>query len=192
MSEYVLIGFSQASVINDLANMLRAQNNQATIQSPDDFLAGNVNETSQYMVCVTRDLDLRYQIIDFLDNNNLKRGTFVHPSCWIDPTAKIGAGSFVSPFCTVACDAELHKDVIVGPYTMVSHRAQIGQGTLIHTGALIAGSTTIGKRCTINIRAAIIDKVDICDGVTVGAGSLITKNIDTPGNYVGSPARRIG
>jgi UDP-3-O-[3-hydroxymyristoyl] glucosamine N-acyltransferase len=187
----VLIGFEQASIINDLANMLKSQNQEVTIQHPDDFLAGNVSVDKQYMVCVTRDLDLRYSIIEKLDSDQLTRGTFVHPSCWIDPTAIIGQGSFVGPFCTVACGAVLGKDTCVGPYTMISHKATIGQGTLIHTGALIAGSTSIGQRCTINVRATLIDKITVCDGVTIGAGSLVTKNIDTPGNYIGSPARNL-
>lgn len=190
MSEYTLIGFDQASIINDLANMLQAQQSSVSIINPEDFLTGNNTVGQKYIVCVTRDLDLRYKIISFLDHNNLTRGTFVHPDCWIDPTAKIGEGSFVGPFCTVACGAVLEKDVIVGPYTMISHKAQIGQGTLIHTGALIAGSTTIGKRCIVNIRAALVDKITICDNVIVGANSLVTKNISIPGMYLGSPARK--
>ena len=191
MSDFILIGFEQASIINDLFNMIQSQGQTVEILNPDKFLAGQINPQDNFIVCITRDLDLRYQIIEKLDLENLKRGTFIHPSCWIDPTAKIGPGSFVSPFCTVACGAVLEKDVIVGPYTMVSHRAEIGPETIIHTGALIAGSTTIGKRCTINVRATLVDKINICDGVTVGAGSLVTKNIDRPGNYVGSPARRV-
>lgn len=190
MSDYFLIGFPQASIVNDLLNMLKSQGKNASIISPDDFLSGDTVSTKMYMVCVTRDLDLRYKIISCIDNDKLSRGTFVHPSCWIDPSAEIGQGSFVSPFCTVACGAVLEKDVIVGPYTMISHKAQIGQGSLIHTGALIAGSTFVGKRCIINVRATLIDKIQICDGVTVGASSLVTKNIDVPGNYVGTPARR--
>jgi UDP-3-O-[3-hydroxymyristoyl] glucosamine N-acyltransferase len=56
---------------------------------------------------------------------------------------------------------------------------------------MIAGSTNIGKYCLLGIRSTVIDKLEICDNVVVGAGSLVTKNITAPGNYVGSPARKV-
>jgi UDP-N-acetylbacillosamine N-acetyltransferase len=86
--------------------------------------------------------------------------------------------------------AVVEKDCVLGPYSMISHNSTIGQGSIVHPGVLIAGSTQIGRYCLLGIRSTVLDKLKICDDVVIGAGSLVTKNISTPGNYVGSPARR--
>jgi len=191
-SKITLIGFEQASIIHDLAHMINAQGNVAEILHPDEFFKNNFDDGSQFMVTVTRELALRKAIVDYLDNNNLSRYTFVHPLAYIDPTATVGEGTFIAPFCTVAYNATVGKDCTMGPYSMISHKSHIGNGSLIHSGAMVAGSTTIGQYCLLNLRCSIIDKLDICDEVSVGAGSLVTKSIDKPGHYVGSPARRVG
>ena len=49
-------------------------------------------------------------------------------------------------------------------------------------------STTIGNDVSIGTNATILP-VTICDNVVVGAGSVVTKDIDEPGIYAGNPAR---
>jgi len=51
-------------------------------------------------------------------------------------------------------------------------------------------STTIGNNVSIGSNATILP-VAICDDVVIGAGSVVTKNIVTPGVYAGNPAKFI-
>jgi len=48
--------------------------------------------------------------------------------------------------------------------------------------------TRIGNRVSIGSNATILP-VSICDGAVIGAGSVVTQDIDVPGVYAGSPAR---
>ena len=50
--------------------------------------------------------------------------------------------------------------------------------------------TRIGNHVSIGSNATILP-VDICDGVVIGAGSVVTKNITKKGIYAGNPARLI-
>lgn len=49
-------------------------------------------------------------------------------------------------------------------------------------------STRIGNHVSIGSNATILP-VDICDGVVIGAGAVVTKSIDKKGVYAGNPAR---
>ena len=48
----------------------------------------------------------------------------------------------------------------------------------------IGGGSSIGDNVMCGIGSIIINKIKICSNVTIGAGSIITKNITKPGTYV--------
>ena len=51
-------------------------------------------------------------------------------------------------------------------------------------------STRIGKKVSIGSNATILP-VSICDGVVIGAGAVVTKDITEPGVYAGNPAKKL-
>jgi acetyltransferase-like isoleucine patch superfamily enzyme len=48
--------------------------------------------------------------------------------------------------------------------------------------------TTIGNNVSIGSNATILP-VRICDNTVIGAGAVVTKDIERPGIYAGNPAR---
>ncbi|APV52112.1 UDP-3-O-(3-hydroxymyristoyl)glucosamine N-acyltransferase [Betaproteobacteria bacterium GR16-43] len=65
----------------------------------------------------------------------------------------------------------------------VGHNCVIGDHTVIAGCVGIAGSVRIGKRCRIGGAAGISGHIEICDGVTVSAMTLVMKSIKKPGTY---------
>lgn len=65
----------------------------------------------------------------------------------------------------------------------VAHNCRIGRHTAIAACVGIAGSTRIGAYCQIGGAAMIIGHLEICDRVTISAGSFVAKDIKTPGVY---------
>ena len=117
----------------------------------------------------------------------------------------IGDGVFIGPF------VEIQKDVTIGQRTRVQSHAficelvTIGDDCFISHGAMFINdlfetggpakgrkdlwrSTKIGNNVSIGTNATVLP-VTICDNVVIGAGAVVTKDITTPGIYVGSPAR---
>jgi acetyltransferase-like isoleucine patch superfamily enzyme len=120
---------------------------------------------------------------------------------------KIGDGCFIGPF------VEIQKNVIVGnntkvqSHTFVCELVSIGDYCFIGHGVMFindlfseggpAGGdqskwkqTTIGNHVSIGSNATILP-VTICDHVVIGAGAVVTKNINDPGTYIGNPARKL-
>jgi acetyltransferase-like isoleucine patch superfamily enzyme len=127
----------------------------------------------------------------------------------IEPTnlygCTIGDSCFIGPF------VEIQKDVTIGARTKVQSHAficelvMIGDDCFIGHGVMFVNdtfaiggpargrrelwrSTRIGDRVSIGSNATIMP-VQICDDVVVGAGSVVTRNIDRVGIYAGNPAR---
>jgi acetyltransferase-like isoleucine patch superfamily enzyme len=114
---------------------------------------------------------------------------------------------FIGPF------VEVQKDVIIGKRTRIQSHSFvcefvtigndcfIGHGVVFINDLFSAGtpasgnknlwkSTNIGDSVSIGSNATILP-VDVCNNVVIGAGSVVTKNIDESGTYIGNPARKI-
>lgn len=114
-------------------------------------------------------------------------------------------GVFVGPF------VEIQSDVVIGPRTRVqSHTficslVSIGSDCFVGHGVMFVndrfssggpargntalwGRTTIGDRVSIGSNATILP-VEICDDVVIGAGAVVTRDIQKPGIYAGNPAQ---
>lgn len=71
----------------------------------------------------------------------------------------------------------------------VAHNVQLGKNCLVIANVLIGGSTVLGDNCWIAPSATLRDGLKIVSGVTIGMGALVTKDLDVPGIYMGSPAK---
>lgn len=120
---------------------------------------------------------------------------------------KIGDNTFVGPFVEIQKDVKIGKNCKIQSHSFICELVTIGDNTVIAHGVMFindlfsTGSpangdknlwklTNIGNNVSIGSNATILP-VNICDNVVIGAGSVVTKDIDKSGIYVGNPANRI-
>jgi acetyltransferase-like isoleucine patch superfamily enzyme len=119
----------------------------------------------------------------------------------------IGDQCFVGPFC------EVQRGVLIGNRTKVQSHSFLCEGVTIGDDCFIghgvmfindtfssgraAGgdkskwkTTTIGNGVHIGSNATILP-IHICDGVVIGAGAVVTRDITEPGVYAGNPAVKL-
>jgi acyl-[acyl carrier protein]--UDP-N-acetylglucosamine O-acyltransferase len=193
-----VIGYPESTITQE-AKFFISQEFCGTIEiiSPEDFITSSFKELYSYVVAFTLDEELRQQVIDLLDTNQLDCIVYIHPTVvrYFDDTHVtecVGAGSFISPFSTMLLGSKIGKHCIVETYCLISHYVNIGDNTQLHSGTMIAGKTHIGKNCMFNFKSSVLNALTVGDNVELGAASCITKDTPTSGKYVGSPARRIG
>jgi len=74
----------------------------------------------------------------------------------------------------------------------IGHNTKIGENCIIASGVTVAGSCVLGDRVIVWSRACIGDHVNIADGVIVGAGAFVLKDITDPFTvWWGNPARKL-
>lgn len=117
----------------------------------------------------------------------------------------IGDGTFVGPFveiqrgavigrsCKIQSHAFVCELVTIGDYCIISHGAKF-INDLFKSGKPAGGvrelwrSTILGHHVLVGTNATILP-VRICDHAVIGAGAVVTRDIDEPGIYAGNPAR---
>lgn len=119
----------------------------------------------------------------------------------------IGDHTFIGPFVEIQKGVTIGKHCKIQSHTFICELVTIGDGCFISHGVMFindlfkeggpAGGnadkwqkTKIGNEVSIGTNATILP-VQICDGVVIGAGAVVTKNIEEPGIYAGNPAKKI-
>ena len=118
-------------------------------------------------------------------------GKLIHSSVIIDPSCSIGRGVFILPGCTLDMNVTIEDNVLMNTGCVIAHDSRIQAHSFISPGVVIAGFVNVGRCCNIGINTTIIDNVIISDEVQTGGGTVVIKNIDKAGLYVGNPARYI-
>ena len=102
----------------------------------------------------------------------------------------IGDGCDIGANTTIDCgaldDTVLGTEVKLDNQIQIGHNVRIGDFTAIAGCTAIAGSTSIGARCQIAGGVGIAGHLEICDGVTVMAMSLVSGSITEKGVYAGA------
>lgn len=73
----------------------------------------------------------------------------------------------------------------------IGHHSSIGDNTFLTSHVVVSGRVSVGRNCFLGVNSTIRDKLTIADDCLISAGSLVTKNTDPFGVYMGSPARRL-
>ena len=101
----------------------------------------------------------------------------------------IGNNVEIGAACTIDRGAiehtEIHDGVKLDNQVHIAHNVILGQNSAIAASCAIAGSTVIGKNLQMGGLSGILGHLNICDNVLIGAHTLITKDIDMPGDYIG-------
>jgi acetyltransferase-like isoleucine patch superfamily enzyme len=112
---------------------------------------------------------------------------------------------FVGPFVEIQSGAIIGARSRIQSHSFVCELVEIGQDCVVAHGVMFINdpyrigapargrrnlwqATRVGSRVSIGSNASILP-VSICDDVVIGAGSVVTRDINEAGIYAGNPAR---
>ena len=118
---------------------------------------------------------------------------------------KLGDDVFVGPFTEIQAGVTIGARTRVQSHSFICELVTLGEDCFIGHGVMFINdtfstggpargrkelwrATEIGNRVSMGSNATIMP-VKICDDVVIGAGAVVTRNIDKPGTYLGNPAR---
>jgi len=117
---------------------------------------------------------------------------------------EIGDNSFIGPFVEIQKGVVIGKRCRIQSHAFICELVTIGDDCFISHGAKFINdlfdegrpapnrslwrATKLGYHVSVGTNATVLP-VTICDGVVIGAGAVVTKDISAPGIYVGNPAR---
>lgn len=118
-------------------------------------------------------------------------GRIIHSTSWIDKTAIVEEGCVVYPGCFIDANSKIKANTVLNINCSIAHDTCIGSHTFLSPRVAIAGFVKIGEECVLGINSTIIDNITICNYTQIGGGTVVIKNIESKGLYVGNPAKFI-
>ena len=97
----------------------------------------------------------------------------------IHPSTKIGYGFYIGH----------GTSVIINPSTVIGNNVSLSQ--FISIGSSKGKAANIGDCCYIGPNVSIVENVIIGEYSTIGAGSVVTKNVESYTTVVGAPDKKI-
>lgn len=122
--------------------------------------------------------------------SHLNYATLIHPNACIGINTQIGFGTVIMPGAVINADTKVGKFSVINSCAVVEHDCLIGDFTLLAPNSTVCGCTSIGSNVWLGAGSTVNNVISVCDDVTVGSGGVVVKDIDTPGTYVGVPAKK--
>lgn len=103
----------------------------------------------------------------------------------------IGKGSVIMPGVKISNNVSLGVANLVYYNSVITHDCSIGDYCEIAPSVNILGRVSVGQRVWCGANCTILPKITISNDVVIGAGAVVTKNIENKCTVVGIPARKV-
>lgn len=115
--------------------------------------------------------------------------TFIHPSCVVSPSAKIGLGS------SIMANSVVNSNVVIGIHCTIHSNSLVGHDTILGNYNFIAAHNAIGSNNVIGkanffgLNSSFNNYLNIGDNCFVGMASNVIKSISDNTKVYGNPAK---
>lgn len=120
-----------------------------------------------------------------------QRPAIVDPTAQVADDVRLGPGCYVAAGAIVEPGSSLGRQVIVNSAAVVCHDGVIGEGVHLCPASCLGGHVQVGPRTWIGIGSVLRDRVRIGADVSIGAGSLVLRDVPNGVVAYGHPARVI-
>jgi len=183
--EWIIRGFVNSQ------EKLGTQNGKYSVVTTDDEISNS--QENIFVALGIGEPNLSKKIITkFKSNKNISFPNLLHPNFIGDIDGfKMGEGNIITSgniFTT---------DIIIGSFNIfnlgctLGHDAVIGDFNIFNPSVNLSGGVKISNQNLIGTGAQILQNITFeCDRVIIGAGAVLSKNINEPGVYIGIPAKK--
>lgn len=156
---------------------------------------GNINEyvikRNDVFVCTIANPEVKEKVTKIIIDKGGKFLNLVHKNVILFNNITFGKGIIISPNCVISNNCILGDNVAVNLSSTLGHDVNVGNYCQINSQCDLTGYVTLGEKVFLGSRVTLIPKVKVTDNVVIGAGSVVFRNINNSGTYIGNPAKKL-
>lgn len=106
----------------------------------------------------------------------------------VEDENQLGKGNILFSGVKITVGLTLGDLNLIGFNTAIGHGTSIGSYNSIYPGVTISGDCELDDCIEVGTGSNIVQQMKIKSDIVVGAGAVVTKNLERAGTYVGIPA----
>ena len=136
-----------------------------------------------------KQLPAKQKVIEKLDGLGRNLYSFIHPTCFINPSAIVAKGVVAYPMCNIDREVKIGKGVVLNNSVTISHNAVIESCCYLSPGVVLSGNVTIGENTFIGAGATVANNISVGKNVIIGIGTVVTQDIADNSYVIGNPMK---
>jgi sugar O-acyltransferase (sialic acid O-acetyltransferase NeuD family) len=115
--------------------------------------------------------------------------TLIHPTALVGARVQLGRGVVLCPRVTLTCDVTVGDLAMINCHSTAGHDAVIQEWVTVSAHCDLTGGTQVGVGAFLGTGVRVIPGKRIGAHATVGAGSVVIRNVAAGAKVFGNPAR---
>ena len=134
---------------------------------------------------------IRKKVIAIFEKYQLNQFVAVDPSANISRTAFINPSTYIGKNVMVNAQTKIGKGVILNTSCIIEHECQLSDYVHIAPGAVLCGNVSVGEDSFVGANSVVRQNLMIRERIVIGAGSVVTSDINDSGVWVGNKLRKL-
>lgn len=182
-TEYVLKGF-----LDDKSDALAGFENYPEIISSVESYEIQENDV---FVCALGSVKWKKHYVELILDKGGKFINLIHPSTILNTNAILGKGLIVFMNSNISNDCVIDDFVTIQGFVGLGHDTKLGKWSHLNAYCFTGGFVVLEEEVCLNTRATILPKIVVRKGATVGAASLVIRNVKENTTVFGIPAKNL-
>lgn len=140
--------------------------------------------------CVGDNL-IRKRLIQYFDRLELNQFVLKDPTSRVSSSVRLGPSTYIGKSVVVNPQSTIGKGVILNTSCVVEHECVVSDYVHIAPGAVLCGNVIVFENAFIGANSVIRNNTVISADNVIGAGSVVVKDIQDAGIWVGNKLKKL-
>lgn len=181
LSEYVFVGF-----LDDDDDVLSGFELGHGVVGP---ITGVELSEDDFFICGIGSVEWKKKLCQPMIDGGAHFLPLVHPTALIGRNVRLGPGVVVCPRVTLTCDIQVGAMTMINCHSTAGHDVTIGTWCTISAHCDLTGETVVEDEVFLGSGVRVIPSKKVGRGATVGAGSVVIRDVPPSCRVFGNPAR---
>lgn len=146
-------------------------------------------QSNDVFTCALGSIKWKKHYVELILSKGGKFINLIHPTSMFNYNVKLGKGLIIFMYSNISNDCSIADFVTIQGFTGIGHDSTIGKWSHLNAYSFMGGFAVLEEEVCLNTRATILPNITIRKGATVGAMSLVIKNVKANVTVFGVPAK---
>lgn len=157
------------------------------VSSVEDFEP----KDTDVFVCALGDVRYKKKYAEMIISKGGRFISLIHPSVQIGLNTNIGDGCIIRTACSISCDITIGRFVTIMGYSVLGHDCGVKDWSHLGAYSFLGGFSQVGESVTLHPGVRLLPHKKVGNNSTVGAGSVVIRNVKEGTSVFGVPAKKI-